>query len=115
MFPSGPESVVRLAIGGSLLNVMPQYPQKRDEDECHESALDGALRSREQIGQAIGIVMQRYGLTHDPALAFMVRTSQTKNIKMRDLAAEIIAETLSPDPPTTTSHPRRRHERPRAR
>ena len=49
-----------------------------------------ALGSRKVIGQAIGLVMERYGLTEDRAFAFLARTSSTTNVKLRDVAAELV-------------------------
>jgi len=56
----------------------------------HDENLSHALLTRQRIGQAIGIVMERYGLDSDRAFAFLVRVSQTGNIKLRDVAAAII-------------------------
>ena len=56
----------------------------------HEENLSQALLTRQRIGQAIGIVMERYGLDSDRAFAFMVRMSQSGNIKLREVADGII-------------------------
>jgi hypothetical protein len=58
----------------------------------HEQDLQTALYTRQQIGVAIGIVMERYALTREAAFSFLVRTSQTGNVKLRDVAATIVAE-----------------------
>jgi ANTAR domain-containing protein/GAF domain-containing protein len=60
----------------------------------HDDTLSQALRHREQIGQAIGIVMERYRLDPDRAFAFLVRTSQTANIKLHDVATALIEQTI---------------------
>jgi hypothetical protein len=52
-----------------------------------------AIGTREQIGQAIGILMERYQLDSDRAFAFLTRVSQAGNIKLRDVAAGVIADT----------------------
>jgi hypothetical protein len=39
--------------------------------------------------------MERYRLDPDRAFAFMVRTSQTANIKLRDVAAGIVEDTIN--------------------
>ena len=49
-----------------------------------------ALASRKVIGQAIGIVMERFGIDEDRAFQFIVRASSTSNIKLRDVAAELV-------------------------
>jgi hypothetical protein len=54
--------------------------------------LETALRSRTVIGQATGIAMERYGLTHDRAFGFLVRLSQDSNVKLRDIAGDLVDE-----------------------
>jgi len=51
-----------------------------------------ALESRRAIGVAIGIVMERYQIDDDRAFAFLVRVSQDSNVKLRDVAADIVTE-----------------------
>jgi len=53
--------------------------------------LDDALDSRSQIGQAIGIVRERYQLDEHEAFTFLVRLSQDSNTRMRVVAQEMIA------------------------
>jgi hypothetical protein len=54
--------------------------------------LSSAMQTRKVIGQAIGILMERYGIPEDNAFHFLVRASQTDNIKLRDIAAGIVEE-----------------------
>jgi len=54
--------------------------------------LNEALGTRKVIGQAIGIVMERYQLNEDRAFAFLARASSTSNIKLRDIAQELVDE-----------------------
>ena len=49
-----------------------------------------ALESRRAIGVAIGIVMERYQIDDDRAFAFLVRVSQDSNVKLRDVASDIV-------------------------
>jgi hypothetical protein len=58
-----------------------------------ESTMTEALESRTTIGTAIGILMERYQLDANRAFTFLVRTSQTGNIKLRDVAAGVVADT----------------------
>jgi hypothetical protein len=51
-----------------------------------------ALESRRVIGMAIGIVMERYAIDDDRAFAFLVRVSQDSNVKLRDVAADIVSD-----------------------
>jgi hypothetical protein len=53
--------------------------------------LNDALGRRKTVGQAIGIVMERYGVGEEAAFAFLIRASQSANIKLRDVAASIVA------------------------
>ena len=55
--------------------------------------IQGALDTRRRIGTAVGIVMERYGLDEQRAFGFLTRLSQTSNIKLRDVAAQLVAET----------------------
>ena len=55
-----------------------------------ESQLNEALESRTVLGQATGIVMERYRISSERAFQFIVRASSTSNIKARDVAAEIV-------------------------
>lgn len=52
--------------------------------------LQRAIATRELIGQACGILMERYKLSADRAFAVLVRTSQTGNVKLRDVADQLI-------------------------
>ncbi|MFC0626463.1 GAF and ANTAR domain-containing protein [Kribbella deserti] len=58
--------------------------------EIHD--LTEALRTRRAIGQAIGIVMERYKLTDQRAFAFLTRLSQQRNVKLRRIAQELVAD-----------------------
>jgi GAF domain-containing protein len=53
---------------------------------------DEALVYRGVIGQAIGIVMQRYELDEVRAFKFLIRQSQTSNTKLRTVAEGLIVE-----------------------
>jgi hypothetical protein len=52
--------------------------------------LGEAVRSRTVIGQAVGIVMERYRLNDERAFAFLQRLSSQRNVKVRLVAQEII-------------------------
>jgi GAF domain-containing protein len=54
--------------------------------------LNEALHSRKVIGQAIGLVMERYRLPEDRAFAFLVRASSHANVKLRDIAQAMVDE-----------------------
>jgi hypothetical protein len=56
--------------------------------------LNAAMETRSTIGQAMGILMERYQINSEHAFHFLTRTSQESNTKLRDVAAEIIRGTL---------------------
>jgi GAF domain-containing protein len=90
------------------LNVYSQRPCAFDHDDvargyviaAHASAavasskkeaqLTEALESRTLIGQATGILMERFGLEADVAFGVLRRLSQTHNIKIVTLAADLV-------------------------
>ncbi len=52
--------------------------------------LTRAVATRQLIGQAQGILMERYRLGADDAFALLVRASQHRNVKLRDVAEGLI-------------------------
>jgi GAF domain-containing protein len=52
--------------------------------------LSSALQTRKTIGQAIGIVMERYSMSEERAFAFLIRASSHGNVKLRDIAQELV-------------------------
>jgi GAF domain-containing protein len=55
-------------------------------------ALNEGLKSRSTIGQAIGMLMTQYTLDDDAAFGLLVRMSSTSNVKLRDIAAQLVDE-----------------------
>ena len=55
-------------------------------------SLEEALQTRTEIGEAIGLLMARYNMSTDEAFATLVRRSSHTNRKVRELAAEMVAE-----------------------
>lgn len=56
--------------------------------------LSEALHTRTDIGTAVGIIMERYGIGNHQAFAFLVRSSNNRNVKLRTLAQDVIAGTF---------------------
>jgi hypothetical protein len=54
--------------------------------------MEFALGTRKVIGQALGIVMERYGIDEEKAFQFLTRTSRDSNVKLRVVAGEIVGE-----------------------
>lgn len=52
--------------------------------------LNDAVQTRTRIGEAVGIVMERYGVPEQRAFAFLTRLSQRRNVKVRYIADEMI-------------------------
>ena len=52
--------------------------------------LQEALERRTAIGQALGMLMERYQIDQDEAFAFLVRCSSHQNRKLYDIAVELV-------------------------
>ncbi|RSM76456.1 hypothetical protein DL991_24910 [Amycolatopsis sp. WAC 01375] len=77
------DTALLLATHGSLA-LASTNAVSRIELEAHH--LRRAVESRDVIGQAKGILMQRRGLTADEAFDLLRRTSQDLNVKLAELA-----------------------------
>jgi GAF domain-containing protein len=55
-----------------------------------QETLEAGLATRDLIGQAKGILMERYSIDADSAFAVLVRVSRTTNRKLRDVAQELV-------------------------
>ena len=71
---------------------------ERDDDRRRADNLQEALRSREVIGQAQGILMERERITADQAFDRLRRASQRLNVKLRDVADSLVETGEVPDP-----------------
>ncbi|HEY3529320.1 MAG TPA: GAF and ANTAR domain-containing protein [Nocardioides sp.] len=71
-----------------------------------ERQLHQALETRTVIGQATGILIERFGLTPDQAFAVMRRVSQHHNIKLHVLAEHLVQTGVLLDP-SRPGEPRR--------
>jgi GAF domain-containing protein len=60
----------------------------------HREQMNDALASRKVIGQAIGLVMERYQIDDQRAFEFLVRISQSSNVKIRDVAQEMVNQAV---------------------
>jgi len=56
----------------------------------HAEHLERALVSNRRIGMALGIMMERHRLTEDQAFDRLRELSQRRNVKLRELAEQII-------------------------
>lgn len=64
-----------------------------------------AMVNRIVIGQAEGILMERYGLTADQAFTFLKRVSQDSNSKLAEVAIELVRSRLTPGAKTAGANP----------
>ena len=92
----------------SALNVYSKAPHRFDRDSIETAEmfashaavamgfvhtvenLASSITSRQLIGQAVGICMERYQLSERRAFEYLVRVSRDSNIKLRTVAAEIV-------------------------
>ena len=59
-----------------------------------------AIDARKRIGQAQGILMERFDLTADQAFAVLLRYSQDNNVKLRVVADQLVETRQLPEPVT---------------
>jgi GAF domain-containing protein len=57
-----------------------------------ETDLRLALRTSRTIGNAVGLVMERFDLDDEEAFEYLARLSQRSNTKLRDLAAHLVKQ-----------------------
>ena len=69
----------------------------------HVAQLEDALRSNREIGMAAGVLMVRHGVTEDEAFAMLRRTSQYLNVKLREIAAQVVETGRLPTRPDVPS------------
>jgi GAF domain-containing protein len=65
----------------------------------HADQLLDALGSRDVIGQAKGILMERHGVTADAAFGVLSRISQAENIKLAEIARRLVETGTLPAAP----------------
>jgi GAF domain-containing protein len=64
--------------------------RERDEKEHQERTFQEALASRDVIGQAKGMLMERHQLTAEEAFDALRRSSQDLNSKLREVARQLV-------------------------
>lgn len=70
------------------------------------SHLKTAMKSRAVIEQAKGILVERFKITEEMAFTMLARASQTRNIKLREVASELVTTGLlrGPEPGRMSSN-----------
>lgn len=74
----------------TLARLALESAEGRAADEVKAGHLIEALRTRELIGQAQGILMERELITAEQAFAVLRRASQHLNVKLRNVAAALV-------------------------
>jgi GAF domain-containing protein len=59
--------------------------------------LNEALASRQAIGVAIGVLIERFKMDEQAAFNFLVRVSNQSNTKLRDVASRLVADAIGSD------------------
>lgn len=84
---SGPERYVD-PVGRRVDDLVAALRQEVDKVE----QLGEALASRDVIGQAKGILMERFEVVEDVAFAMLQDTSNRTNVKLHDVARRLVRE-----------------------
>lgn len=85
-------------------------PDRVEVLEHEVEQLHQALETRRTIGVAIGILMERHGISDEAGFQMLVSASQVTHRKLRDIATELMsqsAKNLSPVPHRLTPGQRR--------
>jgi ANTAR domain/GAF domain len=96
------KAVVLAVLAGTGLSAA----ETRQAEEARVANLEAALVSRNLIGQAQGILMERERVTADQAFDILRRASQHLNVKLRDVAQRLVD--TGERPPTERQQPRTR-------
>jgi GAF domain-containing protein len=74
----------------AMAHIFAQHASVALANAKREEGLRVAIDSRHLIGQAQGILMERFDLTAEKAFAVLRRYSQDNNVKLRDVAEELL-------------------------
>ncbi|HEU4946372.1 MAG TPA: GAF and ANTAR domain-containing protein [Kribbella sp.] len=90
----------------AVAHILAQHASVAVATARQEASLAEAIDARKLIGQAMGILMERFDLDGDQAFAVLKRYSQDNNLKLRDVAQFLIDTRKLPTEWTRTgSHP----------
>lgn len=89
---TGLRALAAQATGGIAL------AQRVADAQEYAADLETAMRSRSVIDQAIGVIMAQQRCGADEAFSILRKASQHRNIKLRDLCAQLV-NNISGDPP----------------
>jgi len=80
----------------AFANIFARHAALALAESMEEAGLNVALDTRKLIGQAQGILMERYALDEARAFEVLRRYSQHHNLKLRDVAAQLTASRTLP-------------------
>jgi GAF domain-containing protein len=87
----------KAAILASLASLALSAAQSHQDEERRAISFQAALRTRELIGEALGILMERERITADQAFDILRRASQHLNVKLREVAQNLVDTGVDPD------------------
>ena len=88
----------------SLASLALSVAHSHEDEERRAENLNAALRTREIIGEASGILMERERITADQAFDILRRASQHLNVKLREVAQNLVDTGESPDTGRSPRH-----------
>lgn len=92
-------------IFATLAGIALDTAEEREGKDRRIANLQAALHTREVIGQAQGILIERERITGDEAFALLQQASQHLNVKLRDVAVNLVETGETPEsgerPPST--------------
>jgi hypothetical protein len=81
----------------SLASIALSVAQSHEDEVRRAENLNAALGTRETIGEALGILMERERITANQAFDVLRRASQHLNMKLREVAQNLVDTGESPD------------------
>ncbi len=86
----GPRRRVPLVAGGDAAELLAEARSDLAAATAYAEELQRALVSNRRIGMAMGILMERHRLTEEQAFDRLRDLSQRSNVKLRDVAEQLI-------------------------
>jgi hypothetical protein len=82
-----------------LVTTEPDPPNDLEATAREIAQLKEALATRTVIGQALGILMERFDISGDQAFTYLARASQVRNQKLREIAGHLVRSRRMPELP----------------
>ncbi|MEU4605682.1 GAF and ANTAR domain-containing protein [Kribbella sp. NPDC023972] len=74
----------------AIAHILARHASVAVANARHDESMAQAIDARKLVGQAMGILMERYGIDGDRAFEVLKRYSQDTNTKLRDVAQQLI-------------------------